>query len=190
MIIFSSDNGPVLDDGYCDRAYELNGSHRAAGPLRGGKYSKFEGGTRIPFIVSYKGLAHRGISEALVSQVDLFASFASMLGLELPDDSAVDSQDMFAALVGDDPKGRDELLAEDETCGKLLRSGDFAYLSPAEGAPYDSWTRTELGVSRDPMLFNLSYDIGQQSNVAWDFPEVVKDMEQRVQKIMTSPKNR
>ena len=37
MIIFSSDNGPVLDDGYLDRAYELNGTHRAAGPLRGGK---------------------------------------------------------------------------------------------------------------------------------------------------------
>lgn len=190
MIIFSSDNGPVLDDGYRDQARELNGTHRPAGPLRGGKYSKYDGGTRIPFIVSYPKMAYRGVSEALVSQVDLFASFAGMLEVPLDDNAAVDSQDMYAALIGDDPNGRDELMAEDIGCGKLLRRGSWAYLSPSEGAPYLPYTSTETGVSRDPMLFNMDYDIGQRDNIAWDFPDVVQDMEARIQKIMASPKNR
>lgn len=191
MVIFSSDNGPVLDDGYQDRACELNGTHRPAGPLRGGKYSKFDGGTRIPFIVSYPGMAHRGVSQALVSQVDLFASFAAMLGQPLAEDAALDSQDMYAALTGEDPNGREELLAEDVGCGKLLRRGSWAYLSPSEGSPVmrDS-TRIETGVSRDPMLFNMDYDIGQRENVAWDFPELVREMEERIQKITHQPKNR
>ena len=51
LIILSSDNGPVVDDGYDDKAEELLNGHSPAGPLRGNKYSAFEGGTRIPAIV-------------------------------------------------------------------------------------------------------------------------------------------
>lgn len=190
LIIFSSDNGPVLDDGYVDRAYELNGTHRAAGPLRGGKYSKFDGGTRIPFIVSCPGLVHKGVSSALVSQVDLFASFAHMLGVPLDPDSAVDSQDMYAALIGDDPVGRKELMAEDISCGKMLRQGNWTYLSPSEGSPFMRNVRIETGLSKDPQLYNVDYDIGQQTNVAWDYEDVVRDMEERLQEIMRSERTR
>lgn len=190
MIIFSSDNGPVLDDGYVDGAFELNGTHRAAGPLRGGKYSKFDGGTRIPFIVSCPGLVQRGVSHALVSQADLFASFAHMLGQELAPESAVDSQDMYAALVGEDPVGRKELMVEDVSCGKMLRSGNWTYLSPSEGSPFIGSVQIETGLSMDPQLYNMDYDIGQQENVAWDYMEVVKDMEERLQKIVKSDRTR
>ncbi len=190
MIIFSSDNGPVLDDGYEDGAYERNGTHRAAGPLRGGKYSKFDGGTRIPFIVSCPGLTHKGTSRALVSQVDLFASFAHMLGEQLAPDSAVDSQDMYAALTGEDPVGRKELMVEDVSCGKMLRRGNWTYLSPSEGAPFMGNVRIETGLSMDPQLYNMDYDIGQQTNVAWDYEEVVKEMEERLKEIQRSDRTR
>lgn len=190
MVIFSSDNGPVLDDGYVDRAFELNGTHRAAGPLRGGKYSKFDGGTRIPFIVSCPNLVRRGVSYALVSQVDLFASFAHMLGEDLGQDSAIDSQDMYAALVGDDPVGRDELIVEDVSCGKMLRRGNWTYLSPSEGSPFMRDVRIETGLSMDPQLYNMSYDIGQQTNVAWDYGDVVKEMEDRLREIMKCDRTR
>jgi arylsulfatase A-like enzyme len=53
IVIFSSDNGPVLDDGYADKALELNGNHTPTGVYKGGKYSAYEGGTRVPFIVSW-----------------------------------------------------------------------------------------------------------------------------------------
>ena len=190
MIIFSSDNGPVLDDGYLDRAYELNGTHRAAGPLRGGKYSKFDGGTRIPFIVYSSALKHRGVSEALISQVDLYASFAHMLGIETREDSAVDSQDRYAALIGEDPAGRSELMTEDLSCGKMLRCGRWVYLSPSEGAPYMPFTRIETGLSKDPQLYNMDYDIGQQNNIAWDYADQVEKMEKRLQEILTSESTR
>ena len=190
MIIFSSDNGPVLDDGYLDRAYELNGTHRAAGPLRGGKYSKFDGGTRIPFIVYSSALKHRGVSEALISQVDLYASFAHMLGIETREDSAADSQDRYAALIGEDPAGRSELMTEDLSCGKMLRCGSWVYLSPSEGAPYMPFTRIETGLSKDPQLYNMDYDIGQQNNIAWDYADQVEKMEKRLQEILTSESTR
>lgn len=190
IIIFSSDNGPVLDDGYVDKAYELNGTHRAAGPLRGGKYSKFDGGTRIPFIVSCPGLVRKGVSHALVSQLDLFASFAHMLGTPLGQESAVDSQDMYEALIGADPVGREELMVEDVSCGKMLRRGNWTYLSPSEGAPFKKEVRIETGLSKDPQLYNMDYDIGQQENVAWDYEEVVEDMEARLQEIIKSDRTR
>ena len=70
LVIFTSDNGPVVDDGYQDQAKELLGSHKPAGPLRGGKYSAFDGGTRVPFIVYWPGKVKPGKSDAMVSQVD------------------------------------------------------------------------------------------------------------------------
>ena len=190
LIIFSSDNGPVLDDGYADKAYELNGTHRAAGPLRGGKYSKFDGGTRIPFIVSCPKMVRRGVSDALVSQVDLFASFAAMLDMPLGKDSAVDSQNIYSALIGEEPVGRKELMVEDVSCGKMLRRGNWTYLSPSVGAPFMKEVRIETGLSQDPQLYNMDYDIGQQTNVAWDYGDVVKDMEEHIQNILKSDSTR
>ena len=142
------------------------------------------GGTRIPFIVSGPNLVHRGVSQALISQVDLYASFAHMLGVQPETDSAADSEDMYAALTGEDPVGREELMVEDVTCGKMLRRGNWAYLSPSEGAPFMGDVRIETGLSMDPQLYNMDYDIGQQANVAWDYEDVVKDMEERIRKIL------
>ena len=85
MIILSSDNGPVVDDGYADQAEELLGDHKPGGPLRGGKYSAFEAGTRIPAIASWPKEIKKGqVSDALMSQVDWFASLAALTGSVLP----------------------------------------------------------------------------------------------------------
>ena len=74
LIIFSSDNGPVLNDGYFDDADVKNGDHTPWGPFRGGKYSLFEAGTRVPFFTYWKGHIHPGGSDALVSQLDIVSS--------------------------------------------------------------------------------------------------------------------
>ncbi len=55
ILIVTSDNGPVVDDGYKDQAVELLDAHKPAGPLRGGKYSLFDGGTRVVFIARWDG---------------------------------------------------------------------------------------------------------------------------------------
>ena len=100
LVIVTSDNGPVVDDGYQDEAVAKLGSHRPAGPFRGGKYSNFEGGTRVPFLVRWPGRVKRGVSDALMSQVDLLASFAAFTGQKLAPTDAPDSQDMLGTLLG------------------------------------------------------------------------------------------
>ncbi len=190
IIIFSSDNGPVLDDGYKDGAAELTGAHLPAGPLRGGKYSKFDGGTRVPFIVSWKNHMKPGTSDALVSQVDLTASFASMLDVQLEENAAPDSLNMIDALLGESFAGRKELLAEGNNKGLVLRSGKWSYIRPSDGVPMLKEKKIELGNSQTPQLFNMSYDIGQRINVAENYPEVVKELDDRIAAISQSKQTR
>src|SRR5262249_12396958 len=61
LVLFSSDNGPVVDDGYEDDAVAKLGNHKPAGPFRGGKYSNFEGGTRVPLLVRWPGHVTPGV---------------------------------------------------------------------------------------------------------------------------------
>ena len=100
LIIFTSDNGGKTDDGYQDEAAEKLGDHQPAGPFRGGKYSNFEGGTRVPFIVSWSHHVKPGESDALIGQVDLLASFAALTGQSLDDDAGLDSLNVLPALLG------------------------------------------------------------------------------------------
>src|SRR6185295_9091721 len=109
-VIFTSDNGPVVDDGYKDEAREKLGDHKTAGPWRGGKYSILEGGTRVPFIVRWPGRVKPGVSDALLSQVDFPASFAVLVGQTFESKTSPDSQNVLAALLGDSPKGRTDLV--------------------------------------------------------------------------------
>ena len=90
IVILTSDNGPVLDDGYQDDAVELVGDHKIAGPLRGGKTSMFDGGTRIPFMLRWPAKVKPQVSDVFVCQMDLLASFAFLLGQTYPD--KVDSE--------------------------------------------------------------------------------------------------
>ena len=78
LVIFCSDNGPVMDDGYKDLALEKRGSHRPAGPYRGGKYSVYEGGTRTPLITRWKGRIKPGVSDQVVCTIDFASSFAAI----------------------------------------------------------------------------------------------------------------
>ena len=180
IVIFSSDNGPVLDDGYQDRAVELNREHRPTGPLRGNKYSRYEGGIRIPFLLSFPGTVNPGTTSALVSQVDLLNSFAAMLGAPQVES---DSQDQFEAFMGRDGFGRREVYAEGTHTGKVLRQGKWLYIEPDDGRPMFYHENVETANSLDPQLYNLDYDIGQRTNLAYRYPEKVASMQHRIDEI-------
>jgi arylsulfatase A-like enzyme len=184
IVIFSSDNGPVLDDGYQDRARELRGDHSPAGPLRGGKYSMFDGGTRVPFILSWPGTVEVGESDALVSHVDFHASFAAMTDRQLGADEAPDSIDVLDALLGKSANGRDDLVTEGTRAKTLLRKGDWVFIPPHEGPAVNQHTDTELGNSPDAQLYDLSQDIGQIKNIATERGDVVEELSAHLQRVI------
>lgn len=179
VLMFSSDNGPVVDDGYQDQAVEKLGDHKPAGPLRGGKYSNFDGGTRVPMMLRWPGhVKPDSISSALVSQVDLFASLADLAGQKPAAGAAPDSMDMLPAFLGRDPKGRDWLI---EHAGSLaLIEGNWKLIAPGNGPKYNRNTNTEMGNDPQPQLYDLSKDIAEQRNLASEYPDRVKAMLDRL----------
>lgn len=172
LIVFTSDNGPVLNDGYYDDAVEKLGKHKPSGPLRGGKYSLFEAGTRVPFVTYWKGKIEPKVSDALVCQMDLLASFAKLVGVE---EKTTDSQDMLDVLMGKSDEGRKSLVLE-ASSRTALRQGDWLMIPPYDGPSIAKDVNIELGNSKEFQLYNLKEDIGQQKNQATTNAEKLKEI--------------
>lgn len=186
LIIFTSDNGPVLNDGYEDQAEQMLGQHEPAGPFRGGKYSAYEAGTRVPTIVYWPGQVRPGESDALLGQVDLLATLAELAGQPLPDDASLDSQPMLQTWLGTSSEGRDRLIEESYTLS--LRQGDWKYIRPVQ-QNRPNWLKEkniEGGFSTQPQLYDLAKDPGEQHNLADAMPEQVAQMEEQLQAIETN----
>ncbi|WP_240452759.1 MULTISPECIES: sulfatase family protein [Sphingobacterium] len=162
MIIFSSDNGAVLDDGYADRAVELNGKHRPNGVLRGWKTDAYEGGTRVPFIISWPKGIKRGVSDALVCQIDFLSSFASLFNQQLPKGEASDSENMLNVFLGKSTTGR-EVLVQEGYSNLAIVKGDWKYI-PAHR-------------KKGEELYNLAKDISEQHNLIDRYPDKRKELE-------------
>jgi arylsulfatase A-like enzyme len=162
LLIFSSDNGPVIDDGYKDEAEAKLGDHKPAGPWRGGKYSIHEGGTRVPFLLRWPARVKAGkTSAAMVSQVDFASSFAKLTGQEA---SFSDSENVLLALIGEADKGRDHVI---EHANQLaIRAGDWKFVpAPPKAKP-----------GAGAQLYDLAKDPSESRNLASEKPEKVKDL--------------
>ncbi len=172
LIVFSSDNGPVLNDGYYDDAVEKLGNHKPAGPLRGGKYSLFEAGTRVPFITYWKGKIQPKVSNALVCQMDLLASLAELTNI---DTETADSENLLEAFLGKSDVGRSKLILEANT-RTALRKGNWALIPPYKGPKVMTKVNIEPANFDDFQLYNLNDDIGQQNNLATKYPEKLEEL--------------
>lgn len=176
LIIITSDNGPVVDDGYADQAVEKLMNHKPWGPFRGGKYSTFEAGTRVPFIVNWQGKIASKKSEALVSQIDLLATLAKLTEVDISAKEVADSRDQLDAWLGYDEKGRDYVIGAASALTVLTRQ--WKYIEPNEGAAYNPLTHTELGNDRHDQLYDMVHDRGEYDNVAAGNPLVVRFMKE------------
>jgi arylsulfatase A-like enzyme len=172
LVILSSDNGPVLNDGYYDDAEEKVGQHKPAGQLRGGKYSLFEAGTRVPFITFWKGRIEPSVSHAMVSQIDLLSSLASLVGSQA---RGMDSEDLLEAFLGNNDRGREELILE-ATSRTALRKGIWKMIPPYSGAAVNRNVNIELGNDPQYQLYDLSEDLGEQNNLAESHGEKLEEM--------------
>ncbi len=182
LIILTSDNGPVLDDGYKDQAIELVGEHDPSAGFRGGKYSAYTAGTRVPLIVNWPDGAKRSkVSKAMISQVDFFATLSALVGQSVEKGVAKDSQNFIDVLLSASNKGREIIVLDAYT--RAYINGDWKYIRPSHKSPVAWETGIETGNNPEPQLFNLKKDPKEEHNLASENPEIVARLEAELQAI-------
>ena len=182
IVLFTSDNGPTFDDGYRDgttvvsSSQEIDRGHDASGVWRGGKGQIWEAGTRVPFIVRWPARIQPATSNALVGQVDILASFAAMLGIELQSDDAPDSRNTLSAFLGEDDEGVEYLI--EESLNLALRKGDWKFVEATRVKDQEG-KRTPLPES----LFNLADDKSEEHNLIEMYPEKAASMKAKLNQL-------
>ena len=182
LIIVSSDNGPVLNDGYWDDAVTKNDGHRPWGPFRGGKYSLYEAGTRVPFFTYWKGVIKPGTCDAMVSQIDLLNSLAALTGSNKKSDDGFNLMETF---LGKSSKGRNNMIIE-ATGRTAYRRDYWVMIPPHKGPAIAKAENIELGNSKEYQLYDLKNDPAQQHNLAKQKPKLLDTLIMEYQAIMKS----
>jgi len=171
LVIFTSDNGPVGNDGYDEwgtessqvskQTYEFSDGHDSNSIYTGGKYSVREGGTRVPCLVRWPGTITAGtVSDALFSHTDFMATLAALTGQPLPTDAGPDSENVLPALIGQSTTGRSVLVTQNNNqWPKALRR--------------DNWKYFEQGSS----LYNLDGDPDESNNIATSNPIILSELQ-------------
>jgi arylsulfatase A-like enzyme len=178
LVVVTSDNGGVLDANGPDEAHggtvQTNNGHAFNGPLQGGKGSIYEGGTRVPFIVSWPGRIKPATSDALICHIDMMATFAALTGQSLPDTAGPDSFNILPALL-DGKAGRDHLVEHAGGMNVALRQGPWKYIP---------------GEAGKEQLYDLSSDIGEAKNVAAQHSERAEKMARLLKRVCTETRSR
>ncbi len=160
LFIATSDNGPKVSDGYEDGAREAWAGENPSAPFRGGKYTVYEGGTRIPMIVAWPGRVKPGTrSNALISQTDFARSLAKIAGVEVPEGACGDSMELSYVILGESGAGRESLVEQPAWGPWGYRKGPWKLID-----------------SEMPQLYNLEDDPGERNNLAEERPDKVEEL--------------
>ncbi len=187
LVVFTSDNGPVLNDGYEDDAVEKLGEHKPAGPYRGGKYSAYEAGTRVPTIVWWPGKVEPAVIDTLFSQIDIYASLAKLVNADVSEGEAMDSLDTLDVMLGTSSASLRVELIEENVVTPALRDGNWKLIPAVPKGKKGGFLEDkgiEGGRKNVPQLYDLSVDPGEQNNLAEEQPERVAAMTARIAEIM------
>jgi arylsulfatase A-like enzyme len=185
LVILTGDNGPVLNDGYKDHAVERLGDHKPAGPLRGGKSSLWEGGTRVPFLVRWPARIKPGVSDALMSQVDFCATFAALTGQPLAQNDAPDSFNVGPALLGQSPQGREYVL---QHSGQVaIRKGQWKLIPSTTAGGEQGTTKRP---AKPHALYDLAKNLAETTNVAGDHPDIVEQLAKELEAVRARGRSR
>lgn len=167
LVIVTSDNGGVMDDGYQDGTGNDTSGHKCNGLLRGFKGGLFEGGHRVPMIVRWPGKTPAGKeSKELICHVDFMATFAKIVVQTLPESAAPDSVNQLSSLTEVKPAkpAREMLIHQTNGVQNLaIRKGKWKYIPPGPKAAANATGR----------LFDLSGDLSETANVASQHPAIV-----------------
>jgi arylsulfatase A-like enzyme len=193
LVLFTSDNGPVLFDGYHDGAAAANGAHSPAGGLRGWKYLRYEGGLRVPLIARWPDRIAPGTSDAVVSLLDFFPTLAACVGGKVPAGTARDGQNLLPALLGQSAVGRESLVLQGAGNVLALRMGRWKFIPANQeaatgigrGADPRDTRFAEARVERD-LLFDLERNPTESNTLADSHTEQLERMRRELARIRTS----
>lgn len=174
LVIFTSDNGGVMDDGYEDVGRV---DYHPNAPLRGTKGTLFEGGHRVPFLARWPGQIQAGsTSSALIAHLDMPATLAALVGAQIPAGQCRDSVNILPALLGESAVGRADFVAHvGGTQGPFaLRAGNWKFIA-AGGA------NGKAGPG--PQLYDLAVDLAEQQNLADSQADKLNEMRALLSKI-------
>ncbi|WP_448551139.1 sulfatase-like hydrolase/transferase [Thalassotalea montiporae] len=187
LVIFSSDNGPVLDDGYQDQAVSKNGEHTPWGIYRGGKYSLFDAGAHVPLLASWPGtIEANSESEQLFSQLDLLASLSALTQQPVSNNDTLDSENHLSTLLGKSAKGRKALVVQALGGRTAYREQNWLFIPAYWGDEKLAKEDIETGACSCYQLYDLANDPGQQTNLAEKYPEKTKAMKAAYMRIMAT----
>ncbi|MBL8772420.1 MAG: sulfatase [Phenylobacterium sp.] len=176
VVVFLSDNGPELK---YDPAYRGE-----AQPLRGGKYSTWEGGLRVPAIVRWPQGALQGeVVDAMATTMDLLPTFAALAGAKLPDGRVIDGKNLAETLRCGRaaPAARDYFFYYSLTQLEAVRDRRWKLVLPRKGpSPYISWLGNYVEAVDEVQLFDLLADPGETTNLAARHPQVVARLTRQI----------
>jgi arylsulfatase A-like enzyme len=191
LVIFTSDNGPVLFDGYFDGGMENTKDHKPAGPLRGWKYLVYEAGCRVPLIARWPARLKPRVTDQIFNLVDLPATLARLTGATISAAESPDSLDLSAVLLGTTTDNlRDHTVLHGSSGNLAIRVGDWKYIPATGRGPVTNTGGANPSEARftdnqipEPLLFNLRDDPGETKNVTADFPEKAAELRQKLEEI-------
>lgn len=186
LLIFTSDNGPAIDDGYQDEAAMRLDGHTPSGIYRGGKYSLYEAGTRIPFIVRWPAYVKSGVQEAVFSQIDVFRSLAALTGAALPAGAAPDSRNHLPELLGAGHADREYVIEQNRQNTLAILCSEWKYLEPSDKQSYEYRKSVELGNSPRPQLYHIGKDPSERHDVADRYPEITEELAGKLEAVKNS----
>jgi arylsulfatase A-like enzyme len=183
LIIYTSDNGcaPMADIPILQRA-----GHEPSYIYRGHKADVFEGGHRVPFVVSWPGKIKPGVSSALVGQIDFMATLAELTQTTVPAKMGEDSQSFMPVLLGQRTEARQHIISQSIQGHFALRDGPWKLIM---GAGSGGWSDPKPGSKEEKglppvQLYNLDQDPGEKNNLQDKYPERVQQMKSLLEKMV------
>ena len=172
LVFLTSDNGAIWPQSKIDEF-----GHRANLNLRGQKADIWEGGHRVPFIVRWPGRIASGVqSDAVLSLTDMLATFAAVVGAELPGDAGEDSYNLLPVLLGQSPEAplREAVIHHSSDGMFAIRQGSWKLIEGRGSGGFTAPRRIEPAPGEPAgQLYNLAEDLGETNNLYQQHPDVV-----------------